>query len=218
MVLCVGRTFGKTSFTPALHTDRGPLTLISMGRGVASKGKREGGGPDWLKPAGADDGGSSGPSVQRVEEEKPKRRRNVDDDDLDEPPKKGIQWKPLAFLVLMVLPGLAPVLINVFDRFAHLLASPALVAACQSRLTRRCRWPLRSLQAYGFKMPSLSGSPYRPCLQEFYADWAPDKLGALDDTLSKYEGREKQLFGALKKKYGKPVNFARCTPPKEPKK
>ena len=50
----------------------------------------------------------------------------------------------------------------------------------------------------GWKLPGLglSSSPYRPCLQEFYADWAPEKLGGIDDTLSKYEGRERQLFGA----------------------
>ena len=69
----------------------------------------------------------------------------------------------------------------------------------------------------GIKMPSLSGSPYRPCLQEFYADWAPEKLGGLDETLRKYEGRERSLFGALQKKYGKKVNVARCTPPKKEK-
>ena len=73
----------------------------------------------------------------------------------------------------------------------------------------------RRLQAYGFKMPSFSANPYRPCLQEYYADWAPEKLGALDETLAKYEDKERQLFGALKNKYGKPVNFARCAPPKE---
>ena len=39
------------------------------------------------------------------------------------------------------------------------------------------------------KMPNFSGSDskYRPCLQEFYADWAPEKLGSLDDTLFKYK-------------------------------
>jgi len=101
--------------------------------------------------------------------------------------KKGIQWKPLAFLFLMILPGLLPVIIQLTD----------------------------GLQRMGWKLPSMSGSPYRLCLQEFYADWAPEKLGTLDDTLSKYEGRERQLFGALKKKYGKPVNAAKCTPKKE---
>lgn len=52
---------------------------------------------------------------------------------------------------------------------------------------------------------------YKPCLQEFYADYAPEKLGQLDDTLAKFEGREKQLFAKLSKKYGKKANIARCT-------
>ena len=43
------------------------------------------------------------------------------------------------------------------------------------------------------------------------------KLGALDETLSKYEGRERQLFGALQKKYGKKVNAERCKPKVEKK-
>ena len=89
------------------------------------------------------------------------------------------------------------------------------------------------------KMPNFSGSDskYRPCLQEFYADWAPEKLGTLDDTLIKWEGRvrrqcarlwhaharaadracalplrvqEKQLFAKLGKKYKKQVNINKC--------
>ena len=67
------------------------------------------------------------------------------------------------------------------------------------------------------KLPSLTGSdnPYRPCLQEYYADWAPEKLGNLDSTLEKYTGREKTLFGILQRKYGKPVQPARCVPGKK---
>ena len=161
-----------------------------MGRGVASKGRRDMSGPSWLNPEGEGDGGGG----MRMEEEKPKRRRKKDDDDLDDEPKKGIQWKPLAFLVLMVLPGLAPVLLDVFDK----------------------------LQAYGVlrQMPGynlIAPSPYRACLQEFYADWAPEKLGSLDDTLAKYENRERQLFSALGKKYGKKVQYERCQPKKEKK-
>ena len=156
-----------------------------MGRGIGSKGKRDGAAPDWLGGGGG--GGGDNAPQQRVEE-KPRRRKGDDED--DEPVvKKGIQWKPLAFLVLMVLPGLAPVVIQV----------------------------LESLQAHGIKLPSFASSPYRPCLQEFYADWAPEKLGSLDDTLAKYEGREKQLFGILGKKYGKKANFAKCIPPKTDK-
>lgn len=98
---------------------------MQMGRGLASKGKRaEGSAPDWLNPIKEGEGGGGGgfgggSSVRQVEEEKPRKRRGGDDDDLDEPVKKGIQWKPLAFLVLMVLPGLAPVLISVAERWAH---------------------------------------------------------------------------------------------------
>ena len=98
---------------------------VQMGRGLASKGKRvEGSAPDWLNPIKEGEGGGGGgfgggSSVRQVEEEKPRKRRGGDDDDLDEPVKKGIQWKPLAFLVLMVLPGLAPVLISVAERWAH---------------------------------------------------------------------------------------------------
>ena len=49
------------------------------------------------------------------------------------------------------------------------------------------------------KMPNFSGSDskYRPCLQEFYADWAPEKLGTLDDTLIKWEGRVRRQCARL---------------------
>ncbi len=62
-----------------------------------------------------------------------------------------------------------------------------------------------------------SSSSYRPCLVEYYADWAPEKLGSVDATLKKYEGREKQMFGQLQKKYGKPANIKRCIPSKKEK-
>jgi hypothetical protein len=163
--------------------------LSAMGRGQASKGKREGGGPDWLNPApaGDGDGGGSGCCV----EEKPRRRRRGDDDDeLDTPKGKGgISWKPLAFLIMMVGPALAGGVLNVVD----------------------------SLNKFGIKLPGahiFDPNPYRPCLQEYYADWAPEKLGSLDETLDKWKGREKQLFGALQKKYAKKANFARCVPAK----
>ena len=87
----------------------------------------------------------------------------------------------------MVLPGLAPLLIDLMDK----------------------------LQYYGvFKqLPGyhmIAPNSYRPCLQEFYADWAPEKLGGVDDALAKYEGKERQLFGKLHRKYGKKVNLANC--------
>ena len=72
----------------------------------------------------------------------------------------------------------------------------------------------------GVKMPwdgLLNPNPYRPCLQEFYADYAPEKLGSLDSTLSSYAGRERQLFGKLSKKYGKKANFGECVPKKADK-
>ena len=89
------------------------------------------------------------------------------------------------------------------------------------------------------KIPNFYGSDshYRPCLQEYYADWAPEKLGTLDETLIKWEGKvracvlppwaplltaraphrpqEKRLFAKLNQKYKKPVNVAKCpAPPK----
>ena len=131
----------------------------------------------------------------RVEEDKPRRRDRDDSDDEDDPKskkkKKGIQWKPLAFLVLMVLPGLAPVLFDLFDKLQYMGV-------------------LKALPGYHLIQPNS----YRSCLQEFYADWAPEKLGSLDETLTKYEGRERQLFGILSKKYGKKANIEKCKPKK----
>ena len=86
-----------------------------MGRGFASKGKRDPmDGPDWLKPP-EEVGGGIGIAQPAPEKPKKKKRKGGDDDDLDAPEPTGIQWKPLAFLVLMVLPGLAPVVIGVLD-------------------------------------------------------------------------------------------------------
>jgi len=153
-----------------------------MGRGVASKGKKSGAEPDWLNPAEEPAGG------QQVQEEKPRRRRDRDDELVDEPKgKKGIRWGPIALLLMMTLPALLPTLFSVVDK----------------------------LQTLGLvKMPKLDGlfteSKYAPCLREFYADWAPEKLGDMHNTLAKFEGKEKQLFAKLQKKYGKKVNFARC--------
>jgi len=113
------------SALPSSSRSEATFLFVQMGRGLASKGKRaEGSAPDWLNPIKEGEGGGGGgfgggSSVRQVEEEKPRKRRGGDDDDLDEPVKKGIQWKPLAFLVLMVLPGLAPVLISVAERWAH---------------------------------------------------------------------------------------------------
>ena len=80
-------------------------------------------------------------------------------------------------------------------------------------------------------------------MQEYYADWAPEKLGTLDETLIKWEGKvracvrvrapavrtsaraplltaraprppqEKRLFAKLNQKYKKPVNVAKCPAP-----
>lgn len=50
------------------------------------------------------------------------------------------------------------------------------------------------LQSMGvIKFPSVGSlfteSKYAPCLREFYADWAPDKLGDMHSTLAKFEGK-----------------------------
>ena len=92
-----------------------------MGRGLASKGKRDMSGPSWLNPNGEGEGDGGGVRVER--EDKPRRRPKDDEDDLDVK-KTGIQWKPLAFLLLMILPGLAPVLLDVFDKLQGAHASP----------------------------------------------------------------------------------------------
>ena len=160
-----------------------------MARGSGSHGKREGGGPDWLNPLGADGGGGGAYAEQQQDKPRRKKKGGDPDDDLDAPPKKGIQWKPLAFLVMMTLPAGAPLIINLLD----------------------------SMQGMGITLPGqamFDPNPYRPCLQEFYADWAPEKLGNLDKTLDEFKGREKTLFAKLAKKYGKPNNVARCVPKK----
>ena len=90
---------------------------------------------------------------------------------------------------MMTLPGLAPLVIGLIDR----------------------------LQTMGIPLPGqgiFSPNPSQPCLQAFYADWAPEKLGSLDRTLEDYKGREKQLFARLAKKYGKPNNVGACIPKK----
>ena len=79
-----------------------------------------------------------------------------------------------------------------------------------------CSLLYRRLQYYGIlTIPDpatmFKTNKYRPCLQEYYADWAPEKLGNLDENLRKYEGREKQLFGLLQKKYKQKVQTAKCS-------
>ena len=195
-----------------------------MGRGLASKGKRDMSGPSWLNPNGEGEGDGGGVRVER--EDKPRRRPKDDEDDLDVK-KTGIQWKPLAFLLLMILPGLAPVLLDVFDKLQGAQASPYHTQHTTTNSSLLTRVSLRFVPfvnaAHGMlnSLPMyhlIAANPYRPCLQDFYADWAPEKLGGLDDTLQKYEGREKQLFGALGKKYGKRVQYERCVPKKKEKK
>ena len=192
-----------------------------MGRGLASKGKRDMSGPSWLNPNGEGEGDGGGVRVER--EDKPRRRPKDDEDDLDVK-KTGIQWKPLAFLLLMILPGLAPVLLDVFDKLQGAQASPyhtqhtttnssLLISLRFVPFVNAAHGMLNSLPMYHL----IAANPYRPCLQEFYADWAPEKLGTLDETLGKYEGRERQLFSALNKKYGKRVQWERCKPKEEKK-
>ena len=54
-----------------------------------------------------------------------------------------------------------------------------------------CSYARRLDQLGVIKIPNFYGSDshYRPCLQEYYADWAPEKLGTLDETLIKWEGK-----------------------------
>ena len=159
-----------------------------MGRGKTSGGGgKAAGGPDWLGPQDTGDGDAPNRAQAREaqKEEKRRRPRRDDDDDLDKPDKKGIKLAPIILLLMMVLPAALPAILDVVAK----------------------------LQYMGIvKVPNLWGSDskYRPCLQEYYADWAPEKLGTMDDILIQYEGREKQLFAKLNKKYGKQVQIAKC--------
>jgi hypothetical protein len=156
-----------------------------MARGQGSKGTRESRGGGGGPDWLKPPTVGAGAGAMRESEEPRRRRRDTDED--DERPSKGYNCTALMFLfLLVVVPGIAAVL----PFIEHL---------------QRLGW---------LTLPSLSSNPYRPCLQEFYADWAPDKLGGIDDTLVKYEGREKRLFAILGKKYGKPANFAKCVPKK----
>ena len=56
---------------------------------------------------------------------------------------------------------------------------------------------------------------YQQEVEAFYREHNPGKLGTVPALLRKYEGREKQMFAALGKKYGKKANFARCVPKKK---
>ena len=159
-----------------------------MGR---SGGSNKGATPDWLKTAEE----REGPSLNRREQraaEKDERRRPPRHDDDDDDKKGGIRCLPIAFLLLMTMPAVLPVVLDVFDKLQknNLISLPTFIAG---------------------------ENPYKPCLMSFYADWAPEKLEPrnLDETLRKYEGREKQMFAALGKKYGKKANFARCVPKKK---
>tara|TARA_B110001452_G_scaffold67894_1_gene54660 strand:- start:297 stop:788 length:492 start_codon:yes stop_codon:yes gene_type:complete len=160
-----------------------------MGRSkVSGGGGKAAGGPDWLGPQDAGDGDAPNRAQVREaqkEEKKRRPRRDLDDEALDKPDKKGIKMAPIILLLMMTLPALLPAVLD-------------LVA---------------KLQTLGIvKLPNLWGSDskYRPCLREYYADWAPEKLGTMDDILIQYEGREKQLFSKLNKKYGKQVQIAKC--------
>jgi len=153
-----------------------------MGR--SGKPASGGAAPDWLGPRDEGEAANRAQAREMQKEEKRKRPRRDDDEDLDKP-SKGIKMAPIVLLLLLVLPAALPTILDVVAK----------------------------LQYMGIiKLPTFSSSDskYRPCLQEYYADWAPEKLGALDDTLLKFEGREKQLFAKLQKKYGKQVQIAKC--------
>ena len=142
--------------------------------------------PDWLGPRE-----EVPPPPQAYEKKENSRRRRYDDDSDDEQiskkKKKGVKCGPILLLLLLVVPAAVPVVIDVFTKLQYMgfLQVPDFN-----------RW--------------VNGNRYRPCLQEFYADWAPEKLGNMDSTLAAWEGREKQLFTKLGKKYGKKANFATC--------
>lgn len=146
-----------------------------MARGCGAGGKRDKGGytPDWLQPNGPPDGGGG------AQQQEPRRRPRGDDDQEDPKAKKKIKWGPCVLLVLIVLPGLLPTLLDMFGKLQNMgyVASPK------------------------FTWLGFNPNPYQACLQEFYADHAPEKLGNLDATLAKYEGREKSMFSTLGKKY-----------------
>ena len=118
-------------------------------------------------------GGGIGIAQPAPEKPKKKKRKGGDDDDLDAPEPTGIQWKPLAFLVLMVLPGLAPVVIGVLDYVnanGYQIPGQALFSpnpykpACRSfmRTTRQRswdRWMTRSSNTQDVRRGSLPSSP-----------------------------------------------------------
>ena len=191
--------------------------------------------PDWLQDH-SNDGQAAGP--QYVQQREEKRRRHPCEDD-DDRKSKGIKWGPVALLVLLVLPAAAPTLIDVVSK----CAPPPVSRPPDSRLLRHARSRSRP-QAAGHgrdldalvrvqseQVPAVSAgaprsSPPRPhrrpftrdaIAQEFYADYAPEKLGNLDATLLKYEGREKAMFATLAKKYGKQANYAKCASSKSKK-
>ena len=74
-----------------------------------------------------------------------------------------------------------------FQSALHARGRPATLSAISPGLP--CAHRLDKLGV--IKIPNFYGSDshYRPCLQEYYADWAPEKLGMLDDTLIKWEGK-----------------------------
>eukprot|EP00316_Scyphosphaera_apsteinii_P025212 CAMPEP_0119310074 /NCGR_PEP_ID=MMETSP1333-20130426/17688_1 /TAXON_ID=418940 /ORGANISM="Scyphosphaera apsteinii, Strain RCC1455" /LENGTH=149 /DNA_ID=CAMNT_0007314191 /DNA_START=84 /DNA_END=533 /DNA_ORIENTATION=- len=138
--------------------------------------------PDWLQ--------SEQPQATQAQpqREERKRRTRTDDDDDDDGKSKGIRWGPIVLLLLLTMPAALPMLLDVVSKLQYMGV---------------------------LKLPHLGGffssNKYRPCLQDFYADWAPEKLLQLDATLAKFEGKEKQLFAKLNKKYGKKVQTARCS-------
>ena len=192
--------------------------------------------PDWLQDH-SNDGQAAGP--QYVQQREEKRRRHPREDDDDRKPK-GIKWGPVALLVLLVLPAAAPTLIDVVSK----CAPPPVSRPPDSRLLRHARCRSRPqaaehgrdldalVRVQSEQVPAVSAgaprsSPPRPhrrpltlrdaIVQEFYADYAPEKLGNLDATLLKYEGREKAMFATLAKKYGKQANYAKCASSKSKK-
>ena len=75
--------------------------------------------------------------------------------------------------------------------FQSVLHARGLPASRPATTASACSCARRLDKLGVIKIPNFYGSDshYRPCLQEYYADWAPEKLGTLDETLIKWEGK-----------------------------
>eukprot|EP00301_Raphidiophrys_heterophryoidea_P020143 c4917_g1_i1.p1 GENE.c4917_g1_i1~~c4917_g1_i1.p1 ORF type:complete len:156 (-),score=42.75 c4917_g1_i1:80-508(-) len=91
----------------------------------------------------------------------------------------GLNWKALAFLLLVILPGLLGAVFGAIDYIGK--------------------------TSWGAKL-GLSPTPQkvqspRQKLTEFYRLHNPAKIGEVDKLLKKYKGREEEMFQVLREKY-----------------